>query len=40
MLGSQGMVPLATEPGEWAKYLKSELDVYTKITKDANIKPE
>ena len=40
MLGSQGMVPLATEPGDWAKYLKSELDVYTKITKDANIKPE
>jgi tripartite-type tricarboxylate transporter receptor subunit TctC len=39
-LGSQGMVPLATEPGEWAKYLKSELDVYTKITRDANIKPE
>jgi tripartite-type tricarboxylate transporter receptor subunit TctC len=39
-LGSQGMVPLATQPGEWATYLKSELDVYTKITKDANIKPE
>jgi tripartite-type tricarboxylate transporter receptor subunit TctC len=40
MLGSQGMVPLATQPSEWAKYLTSELDVYTKITKDANIKPE
>ena len=40
MLASQGMAPLATEPGDWAKYLKSELDVYTKITKDANIKPE
>jgi tripartite-type tricarboxylate transporter receptor subunit TctC len=40
ILGSQGMVPLATQPGEWAKYLKSELDVYAKITKDANIKPE
>jgi tripartite-type tricarboxylate transporter receptor subunit TctC len=39
-LGKQGMVPLATQPAEWAKYLKSELDVYTKITKDANIKPE
>ena len=38
-LGSQGMEPLATQPGEWAKYLKSELDVYTKIIKDANIKP-
>ncbi len=39
-LGKQGMVPLATQPAEWATYLKSELDVYTKITKDANIKPE
>jgi tripartite-type tricarboxylate transporter receptor subunit TctC len=39
-LGKQGMVPLATQPDAWAKYLKSELDVYTKITKDANIKPE
>ena len=38
-LGSQGMEPLATQPAEWATYLKSELDVYTKITKDANIKP-
>jgi tripartite-type tricarboxylate transporter receptor subunit TctC len=40
MLASQGMAPLATQPDEWVKYLKSELDVYTKITKDANIKPE
>src|SRR5215468_4693302 len=39
-LASQGMVPLATQPGDWAKYLQSELAVYTKITKDANIKPE
>ena len=39
ILDSQGMEPLATQPGEWAKYLKSELDVYTRITKDANIKP-
>ena len=39
-LDSQGMVPLATQPGDWAKYLQSELAVYTKITKDANIKPE
>jgi tripartite-type tricarboxylate transporter receptor subunit TctC len=39
-LGAQGMVPLATQPGDWARYLKSELDAYTKITKDANIKPE
>ena len=39
-LASQGMTPLATQPGDWAKYLNSELAVYTKITKDANIKPE
>ena len=39
-LASQGMEPLATQPREWADYLKSELAVYTKIVKDANIKPE
>jgi tripartite-type tricarboxylate transporter receptor subunit TctC len=39
-LASQGMEPLATQPREWADYLKSELTVYTKIVKDANIKPE
>jgi tripartite-type tricarboxylate transporter receptor subunit TctC len=39
VLESQGMEPLATQPADWGKYLKSELDVYTKITKDANIKP-
>ena len=38
-LGEQGMEPLATQPAEWGKYLESELAVYTKITKDANIKP-
>ncbi len=38
-LGSQGMAPLATQPADWARYLKSELDVYGKIIKDANIKP-
>jgi tripartite-type tricarboxylate transporter receptor subunit TctC len=38
-LAQQGMEPLATQPAEWAKYLASELAVYTKITKDANIKP-
>ncbi len=36
-LDEQGMEPLATQPGEWAKYIESELEVYTKITKDANI---
>ena len=39
-LASQGMEPLATQPREWADYLKAELAVYTKIVKDANIKPE
>ncbi len=39
ILDSQGMEPLATQPGEWAKYLQSELDVYSKIIKDSNIKP-
>jgi len=39
-LASQGMEPLATQPGAWADYLKSELSVYTRIVKDANIKPE
>lgn len=39
MLDSQGMAPLATQPGEWAKVVHSELDIYTKIVKDANIKP-
>ena len=34
------MVPLATQPGEWQTYLKSELATYTQIIKDANIKPE
>src|SRR3954463_2524288 len=38
-LGEQGMEPLATQPAEWGKYLASELAVYAKITKDANIKP-
>jgi hypothetical protein len=33
------MAPLATQPGEWAKVVHSELDIYTKIVKDANIKP-
>ncbi len=39
LLELQGMQPLATQPGEWGKYLQSELAVYTGIIKDANIKP-
>jgi len=39
-LDSQGMEPLATQPEEWDGYLKAELARYTKIIRDANIKPE
>jgi len=39
-LDGQGMLPLATEPGEWLTYMKAELDRYGRIIKDANIKPE
>ena len=39
-LDSQGMQPLATQPEEWDRYLRAELARYTKIIKDANIKPE
>jgi tripartite-type tricarboxylate transporter receptor subunit TctC len=39
-LDGQGMQPLATEPEEWRAYMKAELDRYTKIIKDAGIKPE
>src|SRR5215813_9282550 len=38
-LNEQGMVPVGSQPDEWRAYLKSELDTYTKIIKDANIKP-
>ena len=33
-LEQQGMVPLATQPGAWQSYLKSELATYTQIIKD------
>ncbi len=39
ILASQGMQPLGTQPAEWGKYLQSELAVYTRIIKDANIRP-
>lgn len=38
-LASQGMEPRATQPAEWTKYMASEMAFYTKIIKDANIKP-
>jgi tripartite-type tricarboxylate transporter receptor subunit TctC len=39
-LATQGMEPRATEPADFAKYMASELAFYSKIVKDANIKPE
>src|SRR5215208_1829399 len=39
-LASQGMEPRGTQPDEYAKYLASELAFYSKIVKDANLKPE
>jgi len=38
-LASQGMEPRGTQPAEYAKYLASEFAFYSKIIKDANIKP-
>jgi tripartite-type tricarboxylate transporter receptor subunit TctC len=39
-LAAEGMQPLATEPDAWHGYLESELDRYTRIIRDAGIKPE
>jgi len=39
-LDQQGMEAVASEPGEWGAYLKSELDRYAKIIKDTGIKPK
>jgi tripartite-type tricarboxylate transporter receptor subunit TctC len=39
-LSSQGMEPRGTQPADFAKYMESELALYTKIVKDANIKPQ
>jgi tripartite-type tricarboxylate transporter receptor subunit TctC len=38
-LDGQGMVPVGSQPDEWRRYMMSELETYTKIIKDANIKP-
>ena len=38
-LDGQGMAPVGSQPDEWRAYLKSELDTYSKIIKDANIRP-
>jgi tripartite-type tricarboxylate transporter receptor subunit TctC len=34
------MRPLATEPEQWRAYLKSELEHYVEVIKEAGIKPE
>jgi len=39
-LDRQGMRPLATEPEQWRAYLKSELEHYVEVIKEAGIKPE
>ena len=39
-LDGQGMAPVASQPDAWRAYLASELDVYTKIIRDSNIRPE
>lgn len=38
-LDGQGMVPVGSQPEDWRGYLQSELATYSKIIKDANIKP-
>ena len=38
-LAKQGMEPRGTQPAEWGKYMQSELAFYSKIIKDADIKP-
>ncbi len=39
-LAKQGMEPLATQPGDWLKYMQAEIASYAKIIKDANIKQQ
>ena len=39
-LVAQGMEARGSQPAEFAKYLQSELAFYSKIVKDANIKPQ
>ncbi len=38
-LAGQGMEPRGTQPAEWGKYLQAELAFYSKIIKDAGVKP-
>ena len=34
------MQPVGSQPEAWREYLKSELETYTKIIKDSNIKAQ
>jgi len=36
----QGMAPVASQPGVFAKYLQADLDRWTQVIKDAGLKPE
>jgi len=36
----QGVVPVASQPSQWGDYIKSELDRWTNVVKQAGIKPE
>ena len=36
----RGMAPVASQPGDFAKYLQGELDRWSQVIKDAGIKPE
>jgi tripartite-type tricarboxylate transporter receptor subunit TctC len=38
-LAKQGMEPRGTQPADWGKYLQAELAIYSKIIKDAGVKP-
>lgn len=39
-LQAQGMIPVASEPDAWKRYLESELARWAKVIKEANIRPE
>jgi tripartite-type tricarboxylate transporter receptor subunit TctC len=34
------MIPVASKPDEWKRYLESELARWAKVIKEANIRPE
>jgi tripartite-type tricarboxylate transporter receptor subunit TctC len=38
-LAQQGMEPRGTQPADWQRYMEEEKAFYTKVVKDAGIKP-